>query len=96
MRFKFIVKPPAQKEYKKELLMLKKEFWENIEEEFSERAGKKNCRNLARRAAEEGFDRIIFVGGDGLLNEGINGIMEASQIMSPNFALGLIPTGIWQ
>lgn len=92
MKFKFIVKPPAKKEYRRNFLRFKKEF--EVKEEFVEREGPKNARNLAKGAIEEGFERIIFVGGDGLLNEGINGIMEATRRkIPPDFAIGIIPTG---
>lgn len=91
MRFKFIVKPPLNKEYQKEISKLKKEF--EVKEEFTEKEGPKNAKNLAKEAIEEGFERIIFVGGDGLLNEGINGIMEAKEKILSNFAIGIIPTG---
>jgi len=43
---------------------------------------------LARRAEGEGSKLIISVGGDGTLNEVINGIS------SPSTLLGIIPTGI--
>ena len=92
MRYKFIVKPPTKKEYQREFLIFKKNF--EAEEEFTEKEGPKTAKNLAKKAVEEGFDRIILVGGDGLLNEGINGIIEATQgKVSSDFAIGTIPTG---
>ena len=33
--------------------------------------------NLAKRAVEEGFTHFIAVGGDGTLNEIVNGLIEA-------------------
>ncbi|MFH0887172.1 MAG: diacylglycerol kinase family protein [bacterium] len=42
---------------------------------------------LAKRAAEVGFDLIVGIGGDGTLNEIING-MAGSQV-----ALGVVPAG---
>lgn len=44
---------------------------------------------LARQAAEKGVDAIISVGGDGTINEIINGILESPH--KP--ALGIIPAG---
>ncbi len=44
---------------------------------------------LAHQAAEQGFDLIISVGGDGTINEIINGIIPAST--QPK--LGIIPAG---
>jgi len=42
---------------------------------------------LARRAAEEGFEKVVAAGGDGTVNEVINGIAGSS------VALGLLPIG---
>ena len=91
MGYKFIVKPPTKKEYQREFLIFKKNF--GAEEEFTEKECPKNAKNLTRKAIKQGFDRVIIVGGDGLLNEGVNGIMEATEKIFSNFALGMIPTG---
>jgi len=92
MKFKFIVKPPPRKEYLEEFLKFKKEF--EAEQDFTEKIFPKNARNLAKKAFESGFKRIIFVAGDGLLNEGVNGIMEASSGKIPSdFSVGIIPAG---
>src|ERR1043166_2630298 len=42
---------------------------------------------LARRAVEEGFGKIVAAGGDGTVNEVVNGIAGS------NAALGLLPIG---
>ena len=92
MKFKFIVKPPPKKEYQKEFLKFKKDF--EAEQDFTEKNFPKNAQNLAKKAFQAGFERIIFVAGDGLLDEGINGIMEAARGKIPTkFAIGVIPTG---
>ena len=92
MKFKFIVKPPPKKEYQKEFSRFKKDF--EVEQDFTEKKFPKNAQNLAKKAFEAGFKRIIFAAGDGLLNEGVNGIMEAVQGKTPpNFAVGIIPLG---
>jgi len=94
MKYKFIVKPPLKKQYQEDFLIFKNEFKGRVEEEFTEKEGPKTAKNLAKKAVEEGFDRIIFVGGDGSLNEGVNGIMAATgEKIFSNFALGIIPTG---
>jgi len=92
MKFFFIIKPPVKKELEKEILEFKKLF--EIKEELTEGQGKRNAQNLAKKALEEGFERIIVVGGDGLLNEAVNGIMGVREgNFSSNFALAIIPTG---
>lgn len=45
---------------------------------------------LAENAANEGFTHIIACGGDGTLNEVLNGVLKSNQ---PNVKLGLLPKG---
>lgn len=42
-------------------------------------AGPWHAAELAKRAAEDGFETIVSAGGDGTANEVINGLMAASQ-----------------
>jgi YegS/Rv2252/BmrU family lipid kinase len=91
MRYKFIIKPPLKKELEREILDFKK--GNEIEFEITEKGenSPKSAKNLAKRAIKEGFERIIVCGGDGLLNETINGMM--TEKIPENFAVGIIPTG---
>lgn len=52
---------------------------------FTERPG--HAVDLARRAADGGYDRVLAVGGDGTINEVANGLFGTG------VALGLIPSG---
>jgi len=45
--------------------------------------------NLARQSVEAGFDQIVSAGGDGTLNEVVNGIEDAGG----NIILALVPLG---
>lgn len=45
------------------------------------------ARELARQAATEGYEAIISVGGDGTLNEVVNGVVNTPT------AVGVLPTG---
>ena len=45
------------------------------------------AETLARRAVEEGFETIVAAGGDGTVNEVVNGLAET------NAMLGLLPLG---
>jgi YegS/Rv2252/BmrU family lipid kinase len=47
---------------------------------------------LAQQAAEEGFERVVSVGGDGTTHEVINGLLAAAN-GSAGIALGCIPAG---
>lgn len=91
MKYKFIIKPPLKKELEKGIFELKKE--NKVDFELTEREGEKNAKNLAKKAIKDGFERIVIVGGDGLVGETINGIMEEKEKISEGFALGVIPTG---
>jgi YegS/Rv2252/BmrU family lipid kinase len=91
VRYKFIIKPPLTQELKRKILELKKK--NEVDFELTEKGEEspKSAKNLAKRAIKEGFERIIVCGGDGLLNEAINGIM--TEKIPENFAIGVIPTG---
>jgi YegS/Rv2252/BmrU family lipid kinase len=91
VRYKLIIKPPLKKELEKEILELKKE--NEVDFELTEKGedSPKSAKNLTKRAIKEGFERIVVCGGDGLLNEAINGIMEEK--IPENFAVGVVPTG---
>jgi len=46
---------------------------------------------LARQAGEEGYDRIIAMGGDGTVHEVMNGIMQVAESKRP--VLAIVPVG---
>ena len=46
---------------------------------------------LAKQAGEEGYDRVIAMGGDGTVHEVINGIMRVAENKRP--ILGVVPVG---
>jgi YegS/Rv2252/BmrU family lipid kinase len=48
---------------------------------------------LAREAMKEGYRNIIIIGGDGTLNEVVNGIYTDSTCSPADMLLGLIPVG---
>ncbi|MFN8240833.1 MAG: diacylglycerol kinase family protein [Bacteroidales bacterium] len=54
---------------------------------------KGHAMELARKAVMEGHDRIITVGGDGTLNEVINGIFTQDKRDPRDIAVGLLPVG---
>ncbi|MGD0581929.1 MAG: diacylglycerol kinase family protein [Bacteroidales bacterium] len=62
-----------------------------IETAFTER--KCHAIELTRKAIGEGFRKIIVVGGDGTLNETVNGIFTQDDCGTSDITLGLIPVG---
>ena len=62
-----------------------------IEFEFTKE--KLHAKELAILAIESGFRKLIAVGGDGTLNEIVNGIMEQQFCSSTEVILGMIPIG---
>lgn len=58
--------------------------------QISETEFEQHATSLAENAANESFTHIIACGGDGTLNEVLNGVLKSNQ---PNLKLGLIPKG---
>lgn len=48
---------------------------------------------LVKKALEQGFKNFICIGGDGTLNEIINGIFHQSNLHSSMVTIGMIPSG---
>lgn len=48
---------------------------------------------LARQALHQGYQCVVAVGGDGSVNEVINGFFENGRAINPQAALGVIPRG---
>lgn len=58
---------------------------------FTERAG--HATELARQAVAEGCTLIVAVGGEGTLNEVVNGLVGPAGTVPPEVVLGMIPSG---
>jgi len=59
---------------------------------FTERRG--HATDLARAAVNAGYDLIVAVGGDGTLNEVVNGMVtQDGKAVNPNAVLGVISSG---
>ncbi|MBF0410010.1 MAG: hypothetical protein HQM10_21885 [Candidatus Riflebacteria bacterium] len=65
---------------------------EKISFDFAVTQGAGDASMLACKAAESGFDAVVAVGGDGTINEVINGLFEASAASSAA-AFGVIYAG---
>ena len=60
-------------------------------EEFTERKGE--AISLAQEAISRGYRKILCVGGDGTLNEIVNGVIRQEICPARDITLGLIPVG---
>jgi len=78
------------------------ERWPRVEKAISQAIGEHkavltkktgHATRLAREAAEKGVGRIIVFGGDGTVNEVVNGLFEGGQLINRKVILGVIPTG---
>ncbi|PLX00770.1 MAG: lipid kinase [Marinilabiliales bacterium] len=55
--------------------------------------GKEDAIYLAKSAIEEGYKKIIAIGGDGTINEVVNGIFTQTYTPTTEILLGVIPVG---
>ena len=77
--------------------------WTKIREYLEERGvlfdylqseGYGSVERLARMLANNGYRTIVVVGGDGAINDAVNGIMTSSVERKDEIAFGIIPNGI--
>jgi len=52
-----------------------------------------HATTLTRRYLQEGFEMIVALGGDGLINEVVNGFFEGGQNVFPQAILGILSVG---
>ncbi len=66
---------------------------ENFEYDFALTERRGHASELARAALAAGYELIVAVGGDGTLNEVVNGMIRDSKAINPHAALGVITSG---
>ncbi|MBI2609514.1 MAG: diacylglycerol kinase family lipid kinase [Deltaproteobacteria bacterium] len=92
---KFIVNPQAASGACRDLW--KKTFKTRLDlfphHEIAYTTKPKEATELARKAISTGFEKIIAVGGDGTLNEVLNGFFENGKLLSDSVLLGMYPLG---
>jgi YegS/Rv2252/BmrU family lipid kinase len=62
-----------------------------FEERFTEGVG--DGTRLAREALKDGADLVVAVGGDGTINEVVNGFFDGDQPVGGSAAFGVLPAG---
>lgn len=63
----------------------------NFDHAFTGRMGE--ATTLCREALDRGYDRVVAVGGDGTINEVVNGFFEGERPVHPEAVFGVIPRG---
>ncbi|KAA3614477.1 MAG: diacylglycerol kinase family lipid kinase [Planctomycetota bacterium] len=91
----FIVNPRAGKgravkELDQARVLLRELFPEH---RVLETKGPGHAATLAADSLQAGCSRIVAVGGDGTLNEIVNGLLQAGQAWPPSFGLGVVAAG---
>jgi YegS/Rv2252/BmrU family lipid kinase len=101
MKFCFIINPKSGKQRPNRLIRRLKALLErnSLPYEFQITTKPGHAIALAEKAASSGlFDRIVAVGGDGTINEVVNGMvricMQDKDVPGNYPALGLIPAGL--
>ena len=62
--------------------------------DYLQSEGYGSVERLARMLANNGYRTIVVVGGDGAINDAVNGIMTSSVERKDEIAFGIIPNGI--
>ena len=63
----------------------------DLDVRFTERQG--HGTTLASEAIKEGYERVVAVGGDGTINEVVNGFFEKGKPLDPNAAMAVMSIG---
>jgi YegS/Rv2252/BmrU family lipid kinase len=66
----------------------------HVSYDYFQSEGFGSVERLARTLADNGYRTIVIVGGDGALNDAINGIMSSNVEGKDDISIGIIPNGI--
>ena len=89
-----VVNPKAQngragKEWPELERMIREEYHGDFHSEFT--SAPLHATTLTKQALKEGYDLVVALGGDGLLNEVVNGFFDEGRATNPNATLGVLP-----
>ena len=96
MKTKFIINPKSAggktgKKWNEIFKLLQKTFGNDADAAFTE--GPMHAVQLTKESIRDEYDSIIAVGGDGTINEVLNGFFEDDQLLRDNVALGVLEMG---
>jgi YegS/Rv2252/BmrU family lipid kinase len=92
----FVIVNPnsANRKTEKEWKYIEKEIRKNIGDfDFKFTSAPFEATSICREAVKAGYQMIISVGGDGTLNEVVNGFFENEKMINPDVVLGIISRG---
>jgi YegS/Rv2252/BmrU family lipid kinase len=89
-----VVNPKAQngragKEWLGLERIIKEEYHGEFHAEFT--SAPLHATSLTKQALRDGYDLVAALGGDGLLNEVVNGFFDGGKAVNPNAILGVLP-----
>jgi len=89
-----IVNPKAKngragKEWPRLEQVIREEYHGEFHAEFT--TAPLHATSLTRQRLKEGYDLIVALGGDGLINEVVNGFFEEGRPVNPQAVLGILP-----
>jgi YegS/Rv2252/BmrU family lipid kinase len=61
--------------------------------DLAETTGPDSAMQLAREAADQGYQAVVVAGGDGTVNQAANGLLQAHSAAQALPALGILPAG---
>ncbi|MDX6738896.1 diacylglycerol/lipid kinase family protein [Actinocorallia sp. A-T 12471] len=88
-----IANPKASTTTRKVRDLLVRAFVGDLEVELAETGHRGHAIELAARAAREEYDVLIALGGDGTVNEAVNGLMSVPGTAETRPALAILPGG---
>lgn len=68
-----------------------KNVWGDFSAELTTQPGE--AIQITQRALQEGCETIVALGGDGTINEVVNGFFENGRLVNPEARLGIVPMG---
>lgn len=87
MKIKFIINPKSKNGKRNNLEMMLKDRFSHYDVDIELTSYPNHAFDMAKRAVQEKVDTIVAVGGDGTVNQILNGIIGSE------ITLGIVPTG---